>query len=383
VRPTRFTTLFPGAEDCHLTKDVGMIPLVLGRYFGYDSRLATHANGDYPSLRGLDGLQLERIPRRTGDAALDALDWVGANAGRIDVLQVYHWLPHVLRWLDAYLTANPRGRALLKLDANRSLAGADCWSRFSPAEQDVLRRCHLVSVESRELHEHLSAHWPIPVAYVPNGFYDGGRRVDVDFAMKEDVILTVGRLGTFQKATDVLLAAYAKAFPLIRGWRLRLVGRVEPGFEGFVETFFAAHPSLREHVTFTGPIGDRARLAEEYRRAKVFCLPSRWEGFGLVLPEALSAGCRLICSDTPAAPDLTDQGRLGDVFPVDDVDALVTCLLRACTDGDDSAARCAEAQEFAYEHFYWPHIAGTIHRLLRGGEDSELPPVVADLGAAR
>ena len=45
-----FATFFPDCENIHLTKDIGMIPYVLHRDFGYDAYVICHKNGDYPYL---------------------------------------------------------------------------------------------------------------------------------------------------------------------------------------------------------------------------------------------------------------------------------------------------------------------------------------------
>lgn len=364
-RPT-FVTLFPGAHDYHLTKDVGMIPYLLGRYHGYDARIASFANDpSYPSLEQLSGLGFEAIPRSGDDDEADVLAYLGREAPGIDILQVYHWLPHVLARIGAYKAANPDGVAWLKLDANRTLAAKPFHRLFDRPRQEILRRCDLVTVETLELHERLGASWPVAVELVPNGFYDGGRRVPVPYAYKEDVVCTVGRIGAHEKATETLLEAFARASSLLSSYELRLVGGIEPEFTAWVDAFLERHPALRDRIVFTGQLRDRARVDAELRRARVFCLPSRWEGFAHVLVEALAAGCWIVCSDIPGAVDVTDGGRFGEIFPVDDVDALTTRLLRACTPGSESAAVCADAQDFAYRTFSWTEIAATVDRHLR------------------
>jgi glycosyltransferase involved in cell wall biosynthesis len=369
-RPARFVALFPGAHDYHLRKDVGMIPYVLARDHGYDARLATLANdAAYPSLRELPGLTLELITATRNRAPEDAvLAWLRREASAIDVLQVYHWLPDTLERVAAYRRANPSGVAWVKLDANRSLVERPFAERFSTHEQDILRACELVTAETRGLHERLLCDWPVPVELVANG-YDERTHVPVPYEVKKDVVCTVGRLG-HQKATDVLVEAFARVSGLLAGYELRLIGSAEPGFARWLDERLAAAPELARRVVVTGPL-DRAEVDAELRRARVFCLPSRWESFALVLPEALAAGCRLLVSDVPAAGDVTDGGRFGDVFPIDDVDALSTCLLRACTPGDDSPGMAAEAQSFARRTFAWETIGVTVDRLLRKARDGK------------
>ena len=71
---------------------------------------------------------------------------------------------------------------------------------------------------------------------------------------KKNVLLTVGRNGTAQKRTDVLLEAFAKAAPQIEGWELRIVGSIEPSFQSYLTEYFTLHPELKDRVFFVGEV---------------------------------------------------------------------------------------------------------------------------------
>ena len=43
------------------------------------------------------------------------------------------------------------------------------------------------------------------IKYIPNGFYDDGIREDTHYDNKENLIITVGRIGSFEKNNEVLL----------------------------------------------------------------------------------------------------------------------------------------------------------------------------------
>ena len=98
---------------------------------------------------------------------------------------------------------------------------------------------------------------------------------------------------------------------------------------------------LPDHVTIHGSI-HQEQLAELMRKAHVFVLPSFFEGLPLVLLEALSSGCRIICSDLPGCKELLDSGgadivefiELPEMLDVDQpdpnhVDAFVTRIVRS------------------------------------------------------
>lgn len=132
---------------------------------------------------------------------------------------------------------------------------------------------------------------------------------------------------------------------------------------------FAAHPALKERVTFAGHIGDKIQLAEEYKRAKIFCLTSIFEGgTPNVVAEALFAGDFTICSSFDAAEEATDYGKCGRVFPIGRVDALANIFRKVCPNDELILAGGKHAVEYAHRQFDAEHIVARLYYLLYGGD---------------
>jgi glycosyltransferase involved in cell wall biosynthesis len=72
-------------------------------------------------------------------------------------------------------------------------------------------------------------------------------------------------------------------------------------------------------VHFMGPVGDR-QLAELYRRATMLLFPSRYEGYGSPVLEAMALGCPVVCSTAPSLLEVAAEAAL--FAPADDPDAL-------------------------------------------------------------
>ncbi|MFT3982347.1 MAG: glycosyltransferase family 4 protein [Lachnospiraceae bacterium] len=325
----RFVTLFPRCRNTELLKDVGMIPYCLYKNYGYRSSIACYQNEeDYSYLKKeVKGLTLEIIPVNFHSVLLDGIWYLIRNAKKIEILNVYHLiLSESFIWIWLYRLLNPKGFIYLKLDLDfigmREHEQDDAVKKM--LKKRILKRINLISAESEPICVRMENLYGIPVKHIPNGFYRSG--YDYSVIRKENIFLTVGRLGTRQKATEVLLEAFARSADQ-HNWSLRLVGGVESDFQSTVEQFYKKFPKLKDRVVFTGMMKDKEQLMKEYARAKVFLLPSRWEGYAISLVEAMSEGCYIIVSDViPPAKELTENGKFGAVIKPDDTIALAAVI---------------------------------------------------------
>ncbi|ELA00689.1 putative glycosyltransferase [Cupriavidus sp. TKC] len=139
-------------------------------------------------------------------------------------------------------------------------------------------------------------------------------------------VLAVGRL-VDAKGFDILIRAWAEIAPLAPDWTLVIVG------EGEARPMLEA---LRESLGMTGFVqlpGARSDIRDAYQQASIFCLSSRYEGFGLVLIEAMAFGLPVVSTDCETGPRaLLEDGRNALVVPVDDAQALAKALLTLMRD---------------------------------------------------
>jgi phosphatidylinositol alpha-1,6-mannosyltransferase len=167
-------------------------------------------------------------------------------------------------------------------------------------------------------------------------------------------ILVVGRLAASEryKGHDELLAA----LPLLiaRHPELRLIvvgdGDDRPRLEAK-----ASHLGVAERVTFRGFVDDR-QLAALYGSARVFAMPSRGEGFGLVFLEAMRAGLPCIAARDTAAAEVIVDGETGLLVDPDDPAELARALDTLLADRELAArmglaGRVREATVFTRQRF--------------------------------
>ena len=169
----------------------------------------------------------------------------------------------------------------------------------------------------------------------------GQLRTELRLAPERPVILFASKLQT-RKHADHLLEAYARLcaamadpppYLLIVGdgeERGRLEARTrELGLEG---------------VRFLG-FRNQSELPGFFALADVFVLPSRHEPWGLIVNEAMAAGCAVIVSDEVGAhADLVTNGVEGFVFPVGDIDALTDSLARVLSSPEETRRMGAAAR---------------------------------------
>ncbi len=99
---------------------------------------------------------------------------------------------------------------------------------------------------------------------------------------------------------------------------------------------------LTDRVEFLGYVSDPAsRLAE----AAVVIVPSRNEGFGHALLEALAAGRPVVAAAVGGVPDLLRDGSNGLLVPPEDPDALARAVLRILREPEFGARLGREAEK--------------------------------------
>ncbi len=362
----KFVTLFPNMQNVHLLKDLGMIPYYLYKQYGYDSYVVAYQSADgYPYLKTqASGLKMAFLKKSRLGKIFDGARYLRASSKDIDILNVYHLNLASFIWIPIYQKhKKENGKVYLKLDM--SYKGLhDCLAKnpIGFIKRKTIQMADIVSVETTLLQAELQKAFHKKVIYIPNGF--ALPPVEEQRPMKkENIILTVGNLGTVEKATDTLLEAYALFES--SDWSLRMVGSIAPDFKPYLKQFFEKYPDLRDRIVFTGSITDKAKLAKEYEAAKVFVLPSRQESFGIVLTEAISRGCYTITAKgAPAGYDVSDKGRLGKVFETDDIMQLSEEFSEVCKEDIDWDARAQEIQEFARQNFLWESIIERLHQAI-------------------
>ena len=384
----RFATIFPKVEDVHLMKEIGLIPWGLSRFYGCESTIALLPDCSYPSLKELSGLQASYIPAVAGSNYLRSFLWVVTHARKLDAIHLFYQYRHTRMCILAFLALNPKGLVYVHFDrketefndyavqySSHPIYGAfERWFFKTFVYSKRNRSRILWGVQNTIALDNIKGHYPFDqVAYMPDGYFQPADGCAWKLEEKENIILTVGRLGFEQKRTDVLVKGFAQFAQTNQDYKLVLVGPMEQEFKVFLQDFLDQNPQLVSRIQVVGPVYDRETLYGYYAKAKIFCLPSDYESFGIAAAEAQAHGCVLVCTQYPAAYDLTNHEQYGRLIPFGDWQKLAQVLQELTSNPAQLKKLAPEVARYAQEHFSYKALLKPLYQWMeqkRSEDDS-------------
>lgn len=203
-------------------------------------------------------------------------DWLQGLVDRVqpDVLHLNDYSQAARRWgIPVVVTGH--SCVLSWFQAVRNARPPETWNEYRWRVERGLHCADLVTAPTSAMLESLAVHYgPLPhTKAIPNGRDPG----DFASASKQPLIFAAGRL--WDEAKNVsMLARVAEKLP----WPVYVAGERQR--------------AIFENVTPLGVL-DREALAGWMSRAAIYCLPAKYEPFGLSILEAALSGCALILGD--------------------------------------------------------------------------------------
>lgn len=372
-----FVTIFPPGENVHLSKDVGQIPYIFAKEFGFNSLLITESQGRFSCGDTHDpSFKVMNLRKFTifGSVNLSTFYHLWRNAKRINVLNLYHLSMETKLLSILYKHMNPGGFTYVKLDVNiqdeklalqrsipRSKIRRYLGTRF---HHEFFRAVDVFSAESAEGVEIVSRRYPMmrnKLIEVTNGIEVANlvqdRQSIVD--SKEDLIITVGRIGSYQKNNELFLGALAKAD--LKHWKVAIIGPYTLDFKILFDKFLKQNPVLQGRIDLVGNVSDKDSLMSWYRRAKILVITSRWEGFPLVFSEAQCHGNYIISTNVSSVAEITNNLQYGRIV-VGDVNAISSVITDVIENGICSKSMASEIIMYAREKYDWKKALQNLHK---------------------
>lgn len=216
------------------------------------------------------------------------------------------------------------------------------WLRrwFYPQATSVVAASEGVAEELRGLSKNLK----VQTIYNPLDLktIDAQSQIPLPDWVKFDYIVGVGRYHN-QKGFDWLIQALVQ---LPQDIHLVLVG---DGPERESLTQLAKNLSLEDRVHLVGFDTNPFRWM---KRSRCFVLSSRYEGFGIVVAEALAVGVPVVSMNCPFGPEeILQQGKVGELVKLGDVDGMAAAIQRVleADESENKVMRQQRAADFAVD----------------------------------
>jgi len=168
----------------------------------------------------------------------------------------------------------------------------------------------------------------------PLSFYSS-----VSSTLKIKRVIVVGS-HSYNKGYDLLLQAWKLVIQNRTDWTLHIFGKSDTQ-----KTFLQLSEDLKlkDYVVFSEPVLD---IQNEYLNSSIMVLPSRSEGFGMVLIEAMACGLPCVAFDCPHGPaDIIRHEEDGLLVKAEEVNALAMSIIRLIQDEELRIKMGANARE--------------------------------------
>jgi glycogen(starch) synthase len=232
---------------------------------------------------------------------------------RPDVIHLNEFAHGALRW-DAPTLVVGHSCVCSWFESVRGSPAGPEWNLYRAAVTRGLQSADLVAAPTRFMLEALHRHYgPFRASRVlANGYTPPETSTldqDTSLQKREPFIFAAGRWWDEAKNLAALSRAASRLF-----WPVKVAGMPAP--DGSAVEF---PPNLENLGRLNGE-----QMRKCYAQAAIYCLPARYEPFGLTPLEAANFGCALVLGDIPSLREVWGDAAL--FVPPDDVEALAEAL---------------------------------------------------------
>lgn len=322
-------------SEMDFQKDVILIPYYLGKWLKVSSELYYgRSTAKAPLTDSFRNVSLHCIDADEGSIKYITMIFytIWSNAKVIEYLVTFHLSLQIILLTFFLKIRNKKAKVWVLGDLNRNTAEKLACHEFvfSGGIKGIIKKkiinkfFNTVDIFSLETTEYYTLFKPIfekhkwnCLTLFPCGWDEDNLHSSRDLSQKEDVILSCARFGTHQKNTEMLLEGLAMTD--LKDWKVYLVGPITSGFNfsdnnkflNYLEDFYKKYPKLKDKIIFTGPIFDTKKLFSFFKRAKIFIMTSRYEGFANVFSQARWNKCFILSTDVGGAKDMSDFWQYG------------------------------------------------------------------------
>ena len=374
-----FVTVFYPFEESHLVKDVNLLGYSYSKKYNYTPVIVGENNPDKFSkeLKNFPNLLFEKVPKidhkkKILGVNFETLKYLWSIRETESVICFFHFRIEYFYYFLFIRLFIPGFKIVQKLDLNvkeferkggffDSKYKINRW-RLAFYEFFILKLTHLVTVESDSGKSALKKRYnrfAEKFFTIRNGLCEIKR--DFSTVKKENLMITVGRIGTYQKNIEFLLKALDGME--LKDWSVKIIGPVNNEFRDVFDRYLFSNKDHVGKVELTGSITDREELYAIYAKSKVMLLTSRFEGFPIVFPEALAFGNYILTTEVSGSKDICNNKVNGKEVRQGDIIAYKKSLVEIIK-GENSYIEKVQERKNNAEIYKWDNISEKLHLAL-------------------
>lgn len=382
MKRKRLVAYYSHMQTMYLGKDAVLIPVYLSEMMNLDGYYYYGCNlGSTPLLkeyRGMKFIGLSKKEPQFWGQLFQMLRHIVLKARSIDVVFMIHATHQVLLTSILYKLINPKGKVIVMGDIDDIWAERIKENGFLGQRKGIKRqlmnkfvntffkKCDVFTV-ANEIGFQACIPWfrknswsSLVHCYpgIDDKLFKELELKELTWDKKENIILYVGRIGSYQKNIDMILDAVTQTD--LKDWKVILIGPVTNDFSTTscskytqkIDLFYQQNPQLRDKIIFTGPIYDSKIIFDYYNRSKILLMTSRHEGFSNVLSQAAALGCYILSTDVGGASIVSNNWKFGHKLKQEDPVYLSNVLTQIVND----ELQYDFTQRLTFDDLSWSYI---------------------------
>lgn len=369
----------PSYDSVVAYKDAGMLLYELNTSFNYMTNYCGCNSSEYKAEwnpQFLESVSVTKISESLEfkQQVLDIKNYIEMHITDYDAVIFFNYGNTTYKLAKLCKKINPKIVVYVKLDM-----GKGGYAHFAPNRNFSFWRSRFEAFKSRyidfftvETKEYYNTLKDTPMFknrlyYLPNGVSTLGiDDATVNIEQKENIVITVGRLGIYEKNTELFLNSILEIPDNLRSqWKFYFVGPQTKEFSQYITKFLEENPRLVSNIVQLGNITDRNELADLLKQSKIICMPSRTEGACIATLEGMYFGCVPIISRYSSfVKDTTNNESIGKVVDDYTSSGFAKAIVEYMEDEVLIKAEVEKAISYARNTFDYKTIGAELNRLL-------------------
>lgn len=369
----------PSYDPVIAYKDAGMLLYELNKSFNYMTNYCGCNCSEYNAVWNPQFLKSVCVTKISESLefkqqVLDIKKYIKDHIISYDAVIFFNYGNTTYKLANLCKQINPKIVVYVKLDMGRG-----GYAHFSPSREFSFlrsrfeafksRNIDFFTVETKEYYNALkdTSMFKGRLHYLPNGVSTLGiDDATVNIEQKKNIVITVGRLGIYEKNTELLLDSILEIPDNLRSqWKFYFVGPQTMEFSQYIGKFLEDNPMLAPNIVQLGNITDRNELSNLLKKSKIICMPSRTESTCISTLEGMYFGCVPIISRYSAfVKDTTNNETIGKVVDDYTSSGFAKTMVEYMKDEALIKAEAEKAIRYARDTFDYKTIGAELNRLL-------------------